>query len=48
MASSAVVTRTGAVVLPKKLLALLPGVMLLTVVGLAGKALEQSIARYKL
>jgi uncharacterized integral membrane protein (TIGR00698 family) len=46
MASSAVVTRTGAVALPRKLLALLPGVALLTVVGLAGKALEQSITRY--
>ena len=47
MASSTAVLRAEPIQLPKRLLALLPGVGLLTIVGLAGKAIEQSIARYQ-
>lgn len=46
MASSVAVLKADAITLPKKFLALLPGVALLILVGLGGKVLEQSIARY--
>ncbi len=46
MASSTAVLRAEPIQLPKRLLALLPGVALLTIVGLAGKALEKSISTY--
>jgi len=41
MASSTAVLRAEPIQLPKRLLALLPGVGLLTIVGLAGKVLEK-------
>jgi uncharacterized integral membrane protein (TIGR00698 family) len=46
MASSAAVLKVDAITIPKKFLALLPGVALLMLVGLGGKVLEQSITRY--
>jgi uncharacterized integral membrane protein (TIGR00698 family) len=46
MASSSVALRAEPIQLPRKLLALLPGVALLTIVGLAGKVLEKSIGTY--
>src|SRR5260370_17383177 len=46
MASSSVCLRAEPIQLPRRLLAMLPGLALLVVVGLAGKVLEQSLARY--
>lgn len=46
MASSSVALRAEPIQLPRKIFALLPGVTLLALVGLAGKALEKSIATY--
>lgn len=46
MASSSALTFAPPLSWPKKILALVPGLTLLVVVGLAGKVLEQSIARY--
>lgn len=46
MATSSVLTRSEPLSFPKRFFALLPGLTLLIVVGLAGKVLEQSIARY--
>jgi uncharacterized integral membrane protein (TIGR00698 family) len=46
MASSSVVSRVEPWQLPKKLVALVPGVTLLVVVGLAGKVLEKTIDTY--
>lgn len=46
MASSVAVIKADTTGLPKKLLALLPGIALLILIGVAGKVLEQSIARY--
>lgn len=46
MATSTVLTRTEPLRFPWKLFALLPGVALLTLVGMAGKVFEQSISRY--
>lgn len=46
MASSVALIKADAIALPKKFFALLPGVALLVLVGLGGKVLEQSIARY--
>ncbi|MBZ5533591.1 MAG: YeiH family protein [Acidobacteriia bacterium] len=46
MASSSVVSRVEPLQLPKKLFALVPGVTLLVVVGLAGKVLEKTINAY--
>jgi uncharacterized integral membrane protein (TIGR00698 family) len=46
MASSETLRKPEAIAFPRKFLALLPGVTLLAVIGLAGKALEQSIGRY--
>jgi uncharacterized integral membrane protein (TIGR00698 family) len=46
MASSSVALRAEPIQLPRKIFALLPGVTLLALVGLAGKVLEKSIATY--
>jgi uncharacterized integral membrane protein (TIGR00698 family) len=46
MAGSTVAVREESLQFPKNFLVLLPGMALLTLVGLAGKVLEQSIARY--
>ncbi len=46
MASTSVLSRVEPVPFLRKLLAMLPGISLLVVVGLAGKVLEQSIGRY--
>ncbi|MGZ4872767.1 MAG: putative sulfate exporter family transporter, partial [Candidatus Angelobacter sp.] len=46
MASSTAVLRAEPIQLPRRLLAILPGIGLLTIVGLAGKVLEKSIATY--
>src|SRR6185437_512764 len=46
MASSSALTLPRPLSWPGKVLALAPGIILLTLVGLAGKVLEQSIARY--
>lgn len=46
MASSSALTLPQPLSWPRKLLALAPGIALLTVVGLAGKVLEQSLTRY--
>jgi uncharacterized integral membrane protein (TIGR00698 family) len=46
MASSSVALRAEPIPLPRKIFALLPGVTLLAIVGLAGKVLEKSIATY--
>jgi uncharacterized integral membrane protein (TIGR00698 family) len=46
MASTTVALRAEPIQLPRKFLAMLPGVGLLTVVGLAGKVLEKSIGTY--
>ena len=46
MASSSIALRAESISLPRKFLALLPGVILLAVVGMAGKLIEQSLARY--
>jgi len=46
MATSSIALRVQPLQWPKKIIALLPGVMLLAVVGLAGKVLEKSIAGY--
>lgn len=46
MASPSALTLPRPLSWPGKLLALVPGIVLLTVVGLAGKVLEQSITRY--
>ncbi len=46
MATTSVLTSTQPLTLSRKFLALLPGVALLTIIGMAGKVLEQSIARY--
>lgn len=46
MASTSVLTSAQPLTLPRKFVAILPGVALLTIIGLAGKVLEQSIAGY--
>ena len=46
MASSSIALRAEPISWPRKFLALLPGVVLLAVVGMAGKLIEQSLARY--
>ncbi len=46
MASSSVLSRVEPLQLPKRLFALVPGVALLVIVGLAGKVLEKSINTY--
>jgi uncharacterized integral membrane protein (TIGR00698 family) len=46
MASSSVALRAEPIRFPQKLLALLPGVALLAIVGMAGKILERSINTY--
>src|SRR6476660_4163985 len=46
MASSSVALRAEPIRLPQRVVALLPGVALLTIVGLAGKVLEKTIAGY--
>ena len=46
MASSSIALRAEPISWPRKFLALLPGVILLAVVGMAGKLIEQSLARY--
>src|ERR1700761_5237303 len=46
MASSSIALRAEPIAFPKKIIALLPGVALLTIVGLAGKVLEKSINTY--
>src|SRR5437899_2160623 len=46
MASSSIALRAEPIQLPRKIFALLPGVTLLALVGLAGKVLEKSIATY--
>jgi uncharacterized integral membrane protein (TIGR00698 family) len=46
MASTSVALKAEPIQLPRRLLALLPGVTLLTLVGLAGKVLEKSIGTY--
>src|SRR5712671_675258 len=46
MATSTAVLRAEPIRFPRRLLAILPGVALLTVVGLAGKVLEKSIGTY--
>ena len=46
MASTSVLTSQQPLTLPRKFFAIVPGVALLTIIGLAGKVLEQSIARY--
>ena len=46
MASSSVALRAEPIRLPQKVVALLPGIALLTIVGLAGKVLEKTIAGY--
>src|ERR1700760_1086030 len=46
MASTSVLTSQQPLTLPRKFFAIVPGVALLTIIGLAGKVLEQSITRY--
>jgi len=46
MVSSSVALRAEPIQLPRRLLAILPGVALLIIVGLAGKVLEKSIGAY--
>jgi uncharacterized integral membrane protein (TIGR00698 family) len=46
MATSTAVLRAEPIQLPRRLLAILPGIGLLTIVGLAGKILEKSINTY--
>src|ERR1041385_4978666 len=46
MATTTAVLRVEPVGLPRRFLAMLPGVALLTIVGLGGKVLEKSIATY--
>jgi uncharacterized integral membrane protein (TIGR00698 family) len=46
MATSSVALRAGSIQFPRKIFALLPGVALLVIIGLAGKVLERSIAGY--
>ena len=46
MATTTAVLRAEPIPLPRRFLAMLPGIALLTIVGLAGKALEKSIATY--
>ena len=46
MASTTAVLRAEPIQLPRRFLAMLPGIGLLTIVGLAGKVLEKSIATY--
>ena len=46
MASSTAALRAEPFQLPRRIIALLPGVALLTIVGLAGKLLEKTIASY--
>ena len=46
MASTTAVLRAEPIQLPRRFLAMLPGIALLTIVGLAGKVLEKSIATY--
>lgn len=46
MASSSALTIARPLSWPKKLISMAPGIMLLTIVGLGGKVLEQSIGRY--
>ena len=44
MATTTAVLRAEPIPLPRRFLAMLPGIALLTIVGLAGKVLEKSIA----
>jgi len=46
MASSSVVLRAEPLQWPRRIIALLPGVVLLVLIGMAGKVLEKSIATY--
>src|SRR5437588_2348417 len=46
MASTTAVLRAEPIQLPRRFLAMLPGIALLIIVGLAGKVLEKSIATY--
>lgn len=46
MATTTVLTQSRPLSLPRKLLAIVPGLLLLIIVGFAGKLLEQSINRY--
>jgi uncharacterized integral membrane protein (TIGR00698 family) len=46
MATTTAVLRAEPIPLPRRFLAMLPGIALLTIVGLAGKVLEKSIATY--
>jgi len=46
MASTTAVLRAEPVQLPRRFLTMLPGIGLLTIVGLGGKVLEKSIATY--
>jgi uncharacterized integral membrane protein (TIGR00698 family) len=46
MASSTVTFRAESITFPRKIIALLPGMALLAIVGMAGKALEKSINTY--
>ena len=46
MASSSVAVQVEPIQLPRKIIALLPGVALLAIVGMAGKVLEKSINTY--
>jgi len=46
MATSSVLLRAEPLGWPRRILALLPGMALLVVVGMAGKVLEKSIATY--
>lgn len=46
MASSSALTIARPLSWPKKILGMAPGILLLTIVGLGGKVLEQSIGRY--
>jgi uncharacterized integral membrane protein (TIGR00698 family) len=46
MASSTLVVRSESGGFVRKILALVPGILLLSIVGMAGKVIEQSVARY--
>jgi uncharacterized membrane protein YadS len=46
MATTTAVLRTEPIQLPRRFLAILPGIALLTIVGLGGKVLEKSITTY--
>src|SRR5277367_5544940 len=46
MAQAIAIERSAALALPRRFFALIPGVLLLAVIGYAGKVTEQSIARY--